>query len=92
MVRRLDGFGLLDRRSDASQPTGERHDLIVRRTGEQAVMPDPVEATRQDVGQEAADKLVGRQRHDLLAFGPVATVILLTERHAGIVEGDQPPV
>jgi hypothetical protein len=39
------------------------------RTGEQAVMPDAVEAARQDVEQEAADELVGRQRHDLLPFG-----------------------
>jgi len=39
-------------------------------------MSDAVKAARQNVDQEAADELVGRQRHDLLAFGPVATVIL----------------
>jgi len=45
-------------------------------------VPDAVEAARQDVDQEAADELVGRQCHDLLAFGRVATVILIAERHA----------
>ena len=55
-------------------------------------MPDTVDAARQDVDQEAADELVRRQRHDLLAFGPVATVVLAPERHAGILEGDEPPV
>ena len=76
MVGRFVGFGLLDRRSDAQQPAGERHRLLVRRTGEQTVMPDAVEAARQNVHQEATDELVCRQRHDLLAFSPVAPVVL----------------
>lgn len=35
--------------------------------GEQAVVPDATEARRQNMQQEAADELVGRERHDLLA-------------------------
>ena len=66
--------------------------VLVGRTGEQAVMPDAVEAARQDVDQEAADELVGRQRHDLLAFGAVAAIVLVAERDAGLVEADEPPV
>lgn len=39
--------------------------------GEQTVMPDAVEAARQDMEQEAADELIDRERHDLL---PVAAI------------------
>jgi len=46
MVWRFIRFGLLDRRSDAQQPAGERHSVLVVRTGEQAVMPDAMEAAR----------------------------------------------
>jgi hypothetical protein len=55
-------------------------------------MPDAVEAARQDVDQKAADELVGGQRHDLLAFGAIAAIILVPERHAGLVEADEPSV
>lgn len=34
MVGRFIRFGLLDRCSDAQQPAGERHGILVRRTGE----------------------------------------------------------
>ena len=53
-------------------------------------MPDAMAAARQDVDQEAADELVRRQRHDLLAFSPVAAVILVAERHTALVEGKEP--
>ena len=92
MVGRFFRFGLLDRCSDAQQLAGERHGVLVRRTGEQAVMPDAMEAARQDVDQKAADELVRRQRHDLLAFGPVAAIILVSERHTPLVEGNDPLV
>ena len=55
-------------------------------------MPDAVEAAWQDVDQEAADELVGGQRHDLLAFGAIAAVVFVSERHAALVKGDEPPV
>ena len=38
--------------------------------GEQAVVPDAVEAAWQDVDEEAADELVGLERHGLVAAGP----------------------
>ena len=38
-------------------------------------MPDTVEAARQDVDQEAADELIRRQRHDLLAFSSRAAIV-----------------
>ena len=81
MVGRFFRFGLLDRCSDAQQLAGERHGVLVRRAGEQAIMPDAMEAARQDMDQEAADELVRRQRHDLLTFSPASTVILVAERH-----------
>ena len=94
MIGRFVGFGvgLLNRHGDAKQAAGQRHGFFVRGTGEQAVMPDPVEAARQDVAQEAADELVGGQRRDLLALATVAAIILVPERHAGLVEGDEAPV
>ena len=55
-------------------------------------MSDAVEAAWQDVGQEAPPELVGRQRHDLLAIGTIAAIVLVPERHASLVKGDQPPV
>jgi len=57
-----------------------------------SMMADAVEAARQDVDQEAADELVGRQRHDLLAFSSRAAIVLVAERHAGLVEAEEPPV
>jgi len=55
-------------------------------------MSDAVKAARQNVDQEAADELVGGQRHNMLALGPVAAIILVAERDAGLVEGDEAPV
>src|SRR5829696_319837 len=56
-----------------------------RSTGEEAVVADAVEAVGQDVKQEAADELVGREGHGL---DPRATlcalsgpVVLPAERH-----------
>lgn len=55
-------------------------------------MADAVEALRQHVEQEAADELVGAEGHGALALGAVATVVLVAEGDAGIVERDQPAV
>jgi len=53
---------------------------------------DAVEPARQDVEQEPADKLVGAECHDALAFGTIAAIILVAEGDAAIIERDQPPV
>ena len=51
-----------------------------------------MEAVRQDMQQEAAHELVGIERHDLLTLRAAATIILVAEGHAGLVEGDQAAV
>src|SRR6266851_1757013 len=63
-----------------------------RATGEQAIMADAVEATWQDVDQEAADELAGGQCHELLAIKTIGAIVLPSEGHAGAVAGDQPAV
>jgi len=63
-----------------------------RTAGEQAVMPDAVEATRQDMEQETADELVDRERHDLLPIAAVTAVILVAEGDVRFVERDQATV
>ncbi len=55
-------------------------------------MTDTVEALRQDVEQEATDELVGAERHGALAVDTVASIILVAEGDAGLVERDEPAV
>ena len=55
-------------------------------------MADAVEALGQDVEQEAADELAGHEGHGPVSLLPVATVVLVSERDAVRVEGDQPAV
>jgi hypothetical protein len=60
---------------------------------EEAVVADAVEARWQDVHQEAADELVGIERHDLVvSLGPFEAVILPLEGNAVVVERDQAAV
>ena len=42
--------------------------------------------------QEAADELVGGERHDLLAVGTAAAIVLVAERDAGLVEAQEAAV
>ncbi len=51
-----------------------------------------MEAARQDMDQEAANELVGRNRHDLLPVGADAAVVLVAEGDAALVECDQAAV
>ena len=55
-------------------------------------MTDAVEPVGQDVDQEAADKLVGVERRELVAGVALGPVILPFESHALAVEGDEPAV
>lgn len=58
--------------------------------GEEAIVPDAVEAVGQRVQEEAADELVGVQRHDLR---PAAVAVILpAERDAVVVHADQPGI
>src|SRR4029077_19333343 len=56
---------------------------------QEAVVPDPVEPVWQDVHEEAADKLVRLKRHGLVAAGPLDPVVLVPERDAGRVGGEE---
>jgi hypothetical protein len=53
---------------------------------------DAVEPAWQKMEQEAADELVGAERHDALPVRAIAAIILVAESDAGLVEGEQPPV
>src|SRR3990170_4740047 len=58
------------------QRAGARDICDATAIGEQPVMPDAMQALGQHVHQEAADKLVCRQRHGLVATGSLDPVIL----------------
>src|SRR5271166_6389546 len=64
--------------------------------GEEAVVADAVEAIRQYMEEEAADELVGRQRHRLDPCLPgrlaAGAIVLPAESDAGLVEPDQPRI
>src|SRR5262249_18722856 len=60
--------------------------------GEQAVMPDTVETVGQYVDQEAADELIGAERHKFVASVALGPVILPFEGHALAVESDEAAV
>lgn len=55
-------------------------------------MADAVETTGQHVQQEAAHELIGAERHGLVAGTAFGPVILVPERDALLIEGDQPLV
>jgi hypothetical protein len=82
-------FGRLWWRSRGKQFAGTRYVGLAGGTGEQAVMPDAVEAMRQDMEQEAADEFVRCERHHALPLGTIASVVFVAKGDAGLVEGDQ---
>ncbi len=84
--------GVIDRCDDVQELARKRKAGLSGRACEKAVVPDAVEAARQDMEQEAADKLIDGERHDLLPIGAVATVVFVAEGNAGFVRGDQSAV
>jgi len=60
--------------------------------GEQAVVADAVEALRQHVDEEAANELVGGERHALVSITALDAVVLPLEGDALLVEGDRAAV
>src|SRR6516165_6140964 len=60
--------------------------------GEKAVVADAMEARRQDMQQEAADELVGIERHLLVSPGAFDAVILPFEGDAPVIARDQTAV
>ena len=82
------GLGLWD----GEQLAGSRDVVGAGGFGQQAVMADAMEALWQDVDEEAADELVGCERHALVAVAAFDPVILPPEGDAGVIECDQPAV
>src|SRR5215204_1533900 len=78
-VKRLLRLVVVGRRRDGQEMAGEREAGLAGGAGEQAVVADVVEALGQDVEQEAADELVGGERHDLLPLGLAAAIVLVAE-------------
>ena len=84
------GFDGIDRdERHCEQLAGTRDILGAGLAGEQTVVADAVEALRQHVHQEAADELVGIERHHLVSLRPFDAVILPLEGDALVVERDQ---
>src|ERR1700730_12769418 len=74
------------------QLTRSRDVLGAPAVGEEPVVSDAVETVGQDVDEEAADELVGVERHELVSGVALGPVIFPFEGHALAVEGDQPAV
>ena len=87
---RIAGLGLRNWRIE--QFSRPRDVLDTLAAGEQAVVADAMEATWQNVDQEAADELVGGERHELLSFATFGAIVLPLEGDAIAVERDQPAV
>src|ERR1700691_6116917 len=75
------------RRDQFARP---RDGLRLAAAGQQPVVPDAVEAVRQDVDQKPADELAWLERHGLIAAGPLDPVVFVAKRNAGRVDGDEP--
>jgi hypothetical protein len=82
-VDRFNRFGIIWWWRDVEQLAGTRDAGLARGCGEEAIVPDTVEASWQDVEQEASDKLVCCQRDDLLPARAVASIVF--EAQGGLV-------
>src|SRR5271167_948736 len=80
------GSLLCRRRDQFARP---RDGLSLAAAGQQPVVPDAVEAVRQDVDEEPADELAWLERHGLVAAGPLDPVVFVAKRNAGRVGGDE---
>ena len=54
---------------------------------EQSIVSNAMEALGQDVEQEAADELVGRERHRLITAWPIDPIVLVPEGDAVLIGG-----
>ena len=91
-VHQLLGAGFFRLGCDVKQITSKGQAGLATGAGEQAIMPDPMEAARQDMGQEPPDELVSGDSHDALAISPILAVILVAQGDVGPIEGKDPPV
>src|SRR5205085_3156835 len=72
------------------EPAGQCNVVGPVGIGEEAVMTDAMKSVGQDMDQEAADELVGVERHKLIASVALGPVILPFEGAAPAAEGDSP--
>ena len=82
----------LDCRSDQLTSAGEllgTRDITV---GKQTVVPNAVEPLGQDVHEEPANELAWLECHGLVSVRPLDAVVLVFERNAARVGGDQTAV
>ena len=59
---------------------------------EHSIIADAVETGGQNMHQETADELVGRERHHFVTLGAFDSVVLLLKGDALLIAGDQAPV
>ena len=76
-------------RNDVEAFARQRESGLAGGASEQAIVPYAMETTLQNMKEEAADELVGGERHDLLPVGAVAAIVLVAEGDAGLVKRDQ---
>src|SRR5436190_8371400 len=74
------------------EPAGQCNVVGPVGISEEAVVTDAMKSVGQDMDQEAADELVGVERHKLIASVALGPVILPYERDALAVEGDKPAI
>src|SRR6516164_160365 len=89
------GIGLPARRGRAGyaeEPAGQCNVVGPVGIGEEPVVTDAMKSVGQDMDQEAADELVGVERHQLIASVALGPVILPFESDAREGEGDDPGV
>src|SRR5499425_312870 len=77
---------------DGEEPAGQCNVVGPVGIGEEAVVTDAMKSIGQDMDQEAADELVGVERHKLIASVAFGPVILPFESDALAGEGDEPAV
>nr|CAM78245.1 hypothetical protein MGR_P0016 [Magnetospirillum gryphiswaldense MSR-1] len=77
------------RRGDGQKRANAFEACLSAGRGKQAVMTDAMESARQDVQHEPADELAGRNCHDALPVSPLASVVLVAEGDAVLVEVDE---
>src|SRR5207253_9131762 len=70
------------------EPAGQCNVVGPVGIGEEAVVTDAMKSVGQDMDQEAADELVGVERHKLIASVALGPVILPFESNALAGEGD----
>src|SRR5215468_4677049 len=88
----IDGGRLALRFCSGEQLTGAGDVVGASAFGEQAVVADAVQAFGQHVDEEAADELVGGERHALVSIAALDAVILPLEGDAALVAGDRAAV